>query len=329
MAKRRRRRLGPVAAVAVAAAGAVAYGVWSGQKRWLVDDDPCGPEGLTLPEGDAFTVTTDDGATLDGLVAGPSGAPTVALPHCWGGIRDLWGAVARRLVASGHRVVLYDQRGHGGSTMGRDAVTVDRLGSDLRAVLEHLDVRDVVLAGHSMGGMTIQAFAIAHPEAFAARVRAIVLVATSSNVMPRALAAGIADRAVGDAMLRPWSKNAVGLAFTRRALGDKAHRSHIVATRDAFFGTAGATRAACLVGMSAMDLRAGLETITVPATVVVGTQDRLTPPRMARVLAERIPQAELVVLQGAGHMLPLEEPDAVAEAIAARTTIGKVADPVG
>lgn len=59
--------------------------------------------------------------------------------------------VAHRLLDAGHRVVLYDQRGHGESSLGRAPVTVERLGEDLAAVLKHLDVRDAVLAGHSMG----------------------------------------------------------------------------------------------------------------------------------------------------------------------------------
>jgi pimeloyl-ACP methyl ester carboxylesterase len=80
--------------------------------------------------------------------------------------------------------------------------------------------------------------------------------------------------------------------------------------------------------MSAMDYRGGLASIGLPTTVLVGTKDRLTPPRMARILAEGIPGAELVVLRDAGHMLPLEEPVAVADAIAAHTTIGRAADRV-
>jgi pimeloyl-ACP methyl ester carboxylesterase len=314
--------------ITAVAAGAAAYGVRRAQQRWLGDDDdPCGPDGLTLPAGDPFTVTTDDGAVLDGTVAGPADAPTVVLAHCWGGNRGLWGAVARKLVAAGHRVVLYDQRGHGRSTMGDAAASTDRLGLDLEAVLEHLDVTDAVLAGHSMGGMTIQALAVGHPEVIDARVRALVLAGTSSNVMPRPLAPALADRAVGDALLRPWASNAAGLAFVRGAVGARPYRSHVVATRDAFFGTPGTTRSWCLVGMSGMDYREGLGSISVPTTVIVGTRDTLTPPRMARVLAERIPKAELIVLQGAGHMLPLEEPEAVAAAIAAHTAIGSLAGP--
>ena len=319
MARSRRRNLGKALAVAVAAGAAGALALRAGQKRWATDDDPCGPEGLQLPDGTARTVTTDDGAKLEVLVAGPPDGPTVVLPHCWGGTRALWGAVARRLVQTRHQVVLYDQRGHGTSSMGLSPSTTDRLGDDLRAVLEAVDVRDAVLAGHSMGGMTVQALAVNHPDVIDARVRALVLVATSAHALPRPLAAALADRALGDRMLSPWAKNAVGLAFTRGAVGRKVYRPHVEATRDAFFGTSGKVRSGFLVAISNMDYRKGLASITVPTTVLVGTRDGLTPPRMARVLAEGIPKAELIVLPDAGHMLPLEEPEAVTAAIVAHT----------
>ena len=130
---------------------------------------------LTLPPGTATEVATDDGATLSITVHGDGSStmPPVVLPHCWTGSRIIGVPVARRLLAAGHRVVLYDQRGHGSSTLGRDTVTVDRLGADLAAVVRHLDLCDLVLAGHSMGGMTVMAFACQHPELVRQRVRGL------------------------------------------------------------------------------------------------------------------------------------------------------------
>jgi pimeloyl-ACP methyl ester carboxylesterase len=64
-----------------------------------------------------------------------------------------------------------------------------------------------------------------------------------------------------------------------------------------------------------MDLREGLASVTVPATVLVGTRDRLTPPAVGRALADGL-GVPLVTFAGAGHMLPLEEPDELARLIA-------------
>lgn len=286
--------------------------------RWSELDDPCGPEGLALPEGEARTVTTDDGAELDVLVAGPVDAPTVVLPHCWTGLKDFWAPVARRLVASGHRVVLYDQRGHGRSTMGRDPISTDRLGHDLLAVLDAVGGTDLVLAGHSMGGMTIQALAATHPDVLRDRVRGVALVATTAKSLPRPLPGAVVHRVLGDAASARLAHPGREI-MSRGAVGVQAHRAHVEATHAGFAGTSGAARAGFLVAMSAMDYRNALASIGVPTTVLVGTHDRLTPPARARVLVQGIPGAELVVLQGMGHMLPLEAPEQVADAIAALT----------
>ena len=183
------------------AAGVVAVAVAATRARrtpaWATVDDPLGADGVALPSGARTTVVTDDDARLEVLVTGPDDGSTVVLSHCWTGGMSLWGPVARRLVASGHRVVLYDQRGHGRSTLGRAPLTVDRLGDDLRTVLEALDVRDAVLAGHSMGGMTVQALAANHPDVVASRARGIVLAGTAAHVSRVPIPAWAAAAALG------------------------------------------------------------------------------------------------------------------------------------
>ena len=310
-----RRRTGRRLLTAAALGGLVAAAVVRSRepRGWATGEDPCGPDGLALPEGTASTVPTDDGAELDVLVAGPADGPTVVLPHCWTGTKEIWAPVARRLVADGHRVVLYDQRGHGRSTLGTGPMSTDRLGDDLLAVLDAVGGTDLVLAGHSMGGMTIQALAANHPEVIRERVRGIVLVATAAHVFPRGLPAALVQPFLGDAATARIAKR--GLAMARGAVGAEAHEAHVQATYDAFAATSGAARAGFLVAMTHMDYRDGLADIAVPTTVIVGSHDRLTPLTRARVLASRIPLAELVVLPRLGHMLPLEAPDVVAAAI--------------
>jgi non-heme chloroperoxidase len=287
------------------------------KRRWSRAEDPCGPEGFALPSGEARVVRTSDGAELAATVAGPAGGATVVLSHCWTGARAVWAPVARELVRQGHQVVLYDQRGHGASSVGSAPLTVERLGTDLCEVLEQLEVRDAVLAGHSMGGMSAQAFAIGHPAELAARVRGIVLVSTAARAVPRPLPEAVARTALSDAALRRTGRGWRSLASVRLVVGRQPRMAHLVQARDMLHDTPEAVRLGCLVAMGHMDLREGLTGVDLPATVLVGTQDRLTPPRLARTIAARLPHARLVVLPGAGHMLPWEEPAQVVEAIAA------------
>lgn len=314
---RRRRQLGRLVTVAALGGLVTAAVVRSRSGRgWADGDDPCGPEGLALPEGTERIVTTDDGAELVVFEAGPRKGPSVVLPHCWTGTKEVWAPVARRLVAAGHRVVLYDQRGHARSTLGSGTMDVDRLGEDLLAVLATVPGGDLVLAGHSMGGMTIQALAANHPEVIRDRVRGVVLVATASRSLPMLaprVPAAIFNAVVGERASKAMARR--GLAATRRSHGQRAHRAHVQATHDAFVATPGAVRAGFLVAMARMDYRAGLAGIPVPTTILVGTHDRLTPMARARELHAGIAGSELIVLPGLGHMLPLEAPDEIADAI--------------
>jgi non-heme chloroperoxidase len=262
-----------------------------------------------------LTVSTRDGATLAIWDAGSG--PTVVLPHCWGCTHAVWVPVARRLVEAGHRVVLYDQRGHGASSRGTAQLSMETLANDLAAVLDERGVHDAVLSGHSMGGMTIMALATFRPEVLVARARAIVLVATAAADLgsgaagAERIAAGlIGSPAVGLALRSP-----AGHRFVRGVFGTDPVRSHLDLTRTLFADTVPQVRAGFYAAMSTMNLLEGIATIGIPTTVMIGSLDRLTAPARSDQMVAAIPGARLVTLPGRGHMLPLEDADAVADEI--------------
>lgn len=304
-----------IALVATAAAGAAAVAATRAVRTWERAHDPTAGQPLSLPDGHDVQVPTPDGGLLHATVAGPDDARTFVLAHCWTGDRRVWGPVAKLLVDRGNRVVLYDHRGHGASTAGSHGLSIDALANDLRAVLEHLDLRNVTLGGHSMGGMCAQAFAVQHPESFAERVEAMVLVATACE----AVGVGrFADKLAGRALAntrfdRVLAHPRIGPTFVRGSVGRRPALSHLQATAETFVATAAEARTSFFTSMREMDLTAGLPSINVPVTVVGGTHDRLLPPRYARRIGELIPDARLVMCEDAGHMLPWEEPEQLAE----------------
>jgi non-heme chloroperoxidase len=311
------RRLIATAGAALAAAGSVAA-ARAVDARWAEADDPCRPEERLLPAGERLVVRTDDGADLAVTVAGPdpqTDGPTAVLAHCWTGGREVWAPVAHRLLRRGFRVVLYDQRGHGSSTVGDDGFTIPRLGHDLRAVIEAAEARDAVLAGHSMGGMTIQSLAAEHLDLVADQVSGIVLVATAASGLSRGRQDTVLQRAVASRSVERLMGRSLGHALVRGVVGRSVSRNHLVMTRDLFCACDPEARLGWLTAMQAMDLREGIARLDVPVTVVAGHRDILTPMSRARELAETIPGAQLVRLPDHGHMLPLEAPDEVAEAI--------------
>jgi len=277
-------------------------------------------EVLALPAGREFTVHGADGARLWATTIGPDrpDAPLIVLSHCWTGDHRIWAPVAREL-AREHRVVLYDQRGHGRSTVGTDGLTLDALADDLKAVLDHVDARDAVVAGHSMGGMTAQTYAVRHADHARRSIRHLVLVATAADGMTY----GESYSTRGSAMIgrditgRMVGSGRFGAASVRGVFGQRPHLGHLEATALTFARTPGAVRSGLFYELSRIDLGAWLASVEIPATIVVGTRDTLTPPGRSRRMHELLPNANLITLKGRGHMLPFEAADEVAAAIAA------------
>ena len=275
-------------------------------------EDPCGPEGLAMPSCTFGNVSTDDGVTLAVIEAGDPEGPTVVLAHCWMGGALLWGAVARELADAGCRVVMWDQRGHGSSTLGSSPLTVDQLGDDLHAVLNDLGIRDAVLVGHSMGGMTIQAYAAHHKPDFDSRVRGVVLAATAARPGLVKVPLLVSRLLVGEWQTPAISRKAD--SNDHRPAGPFAHQESVKASYKAMAATTGAARSGFLTAMSRMDWRPDLAAICVPTRILVGTNDRLTPVARARELAAGVPGSELTLLRGRRHMLPYEAPEAIVRA---------------
>lgn len=277
-----------------------------------------------------FTVVTADGVLLrvQEHAAGPalesadqqlsSRVPTVVLAHGWTLTRASWLPVLERLVAAGVRVVTYDQRGHGDSSPLRDHPTVRMLGDDLAAVLDVVAPRDpVVLGGHSMGGMTVMAYAGLHPDDFRSRVAGTVLVATSAGELQNRLRT-LETRAMSLASRLPRipAGRFVTTRGQRRLLfGADADPAQVELTRDMVASTPLPTMGRFFGALGEHDESEALSQLDgIPTVVLVGDRDRLTPPGHSRRLGELIPHAELRILPGRGHMLMYEATDEVVEA---------------
>jgi pimeloyl-ACP methyl ester carboxylesterase len=306
-----------------------------------------------LRQRQTVAVTTIDGARLHATVEGPDDAPvTLVLAHGWTLAQAAWDDVAAeladRVAAGGLRLVRYDQRGHGRSTWGSAGqVSIDLLGEDLAGVLdETTPTGPIVLAGHSMGGMTIMCLAAAHPDLFGPRVRGVALVDTSAgDLAPKARTrAGKVQQRLTPAVL------AVALArarFVERLRGFLPPSSprHRKMVRDLLYGS-DATDVVVLRGAEIMhassvrsfaafypalgehDKRTELAALSrVPVEVLVGESDKLTPVAHSRQLAEVLPDAVLHVEPRCGHMLPQERPALVAEAL--RRLLAGAVEPAG
>ncbi len=225
----------------------------------------------------------------------------------------VWAKQFETFPAAGFRAVAFDSRGHGESRAGETGHSLDNLADDLRTVLESLDLRDVILVGHSMGGMAVQAFAIRHPDVVDERVSGLVLLSTSSHnlVSDAKRVRGAVEKVVniGPDVGTFMRQRNLGLLLALIGFGDDPLPSHVEATREMLAACDKATTREAVSALLHLDLTEGLPKVLVPTLVVVGTADALTPPRDARRIAELIPGARLVEYPDGGHMLMYERTD--------------------
>jgi len=310
--------------IAVTGSAALALGARRAMRRW--ERSALSAEEMAhSPSAKDVRVVRSDGAELAVFVHGdPKGVRTseepslFVLAHGWTNDSRVWAPVARRLVDRGHAVVTYDHRGHGQSRGEVSSFELQTLADDLWAVLEEVDARDAVVAGHSMGGITAQALATTYSGRLRERVKAIVLVATACDKIARQRLADrfgpllVAHPRLDRAMLTPG----LGPLLVRRTVGKDACRAHLDTMCEMFAATSPQARSGFLKAMVAMDLSESLATIDVPVTVIAGERDTLLPLRHSRRIASLVEGARLVEIPDAGHMLPIEVPHLLSEILA-------------
>ncbi len=363
------------AAVGVVAAG-VAVGftverltIGRAVRRMAAIHDPGEPFGSL--RGDPRTVAASDGVELyvevdeprgfaGGAVVGRSpasvgpapaesaGRPTLVFTHGFCLHQDCWHYQRAEFSAS-HRMVFWDQRGHGRSGRlpreegGRiKPVTVDQLGEDLYAVLQATCPQGpVILVGHSMGAMAMMALAAAHPELFGDRIVGAALISTSAGRfedvafgLPRPGAQllhratpGLLGLLARQAALVDRGRSLggdLGLVLTRRyAFGSEVPESVVRFTLDMIESVPIDVIAEFYPAISHLDLGAAVPVFDrVPTLVLGGAGDLVLPVAHSEALADAIPSAAYTVLPESGHAVILEHPDTVNEAL--RTLVDRV-----
>ena len=286
--------------------------------------------------GRPFPVSSADGTRLHAERFGPEAGTVVVLAHGWTERLSFWGPVIRRLVEAGLAPVAYDLRGHGASAEAADGdYCLERFGDDVEAVLAAAlgDGELGVVAGHSLGGMSIAAWADRHDVRRRVHAAALINTALGDLAAGHLLLGEMAKRFEHPALSRllmgsglripPFSSPLQQAVIRHAAFGPTATPGMVAFYEQMLIACAPAARAAAGIALTDMDLFKAVAQLTVPALVVCGDRDRLTPPAQARRIAESLPvPAGLLELEATGHMGPLERPAEIAQAIAdlARST---------
>ena len=250
-----------------------------------------------------------NGVELFYELTGPEDAPVVVFSTSVGATIEMWDPQVRAL-GNRFRLLRYDTRGHGRSQVIDRPTSIEELADDLAGLLDALGIAKAHLVGLSLGGMTGQALAMRHPD----KLESLVLLATSAYLPPaeawteRAAtvrAKGMA--AIADTVMSRWFTR----AFKERAPGA------VAATRERFIANDANGYAICCEAIRDMDLRPAIGAVRTPTLILAGADDPATPVPMMEDIRTRIPDAEMIIVPRAAHLLNLERPEIVNAHLAA------------
>jgi pimeloyl-ACP methyl ester carboxylesterase len=244
--------------------------------------------GLTAAAGIAFEEHAPPRAT---------GVPLV-LVHGAGGTHAHWPEALRRL--PGRRVLAVDLPGHGDSPPPGERA-VPAYARRVVDLLDALGIPRAAVGGHSMGGAIALTLALDAPE----RVAGLLLVGTGARLR------------VAPAILQAWADptraSELATAAAGFFFGASASPELLRAYAEGLASVAPGVVHGDFTACDAFDVIARLGEIRIPARVVVGEEDRLTPPKYSTLLRDKLPGAGFLVVPGAGHMVTWEAPEAVAK----------------
>ncbi len=244
-----------------------------------------------------------NGIDIEHRLEGPADAPVVTLSHSLAATLHLWDAQAPALAAR-YRVLRYDVRGHGRSSVPPPPYTLEQMADDVDGLLGALGIAETHFVGLSMGGLIGMTLALRHPR----RVRSLVLADTTASYGPEraarwderiraAEAGGVAS--LVDMTLGGWFT--AEFRARRPDVMDDV-RAMLAPTRTD--GYVGAIRA-----IGYVDLREAIAKITRPTLILVGEHDQGTDLGMARTMHARIAGSELAVIPNAAHCSCIEAAD--------------------
>jgi pimeloyl-ACP methyl ester carboxylesterase len=308
-------------AAAGLAAGVVAEKVALRKRR--VGDTESG-EGFGTKRGERTRrLARPDGARIFIEESGPRSKRGVVFLHGSALRTDMWHYQMDAF--EGRRLLFYDLRGHGLSLpKGEGDYTIERLAQDLLAVIEDARLEEVVIVGHSVGGMVAQQLCLDHPELQGALIKGLALLNTTYGPAIETVLGGAAvarlERFVRRpfdllgsqsvrldklrAVIKPSDAMFWGVAFA--AFGPQASARQIDFVYDMTAETASDVLFDLIRSYRVFDAAGRLDEITVPCLVVSGSEDHLTLSDASVYLADHLPKAELQLLEGVGHMSMME-----------------------
>ena len=230
----------------------------------------------------------------------PSSAMTVVLIHGSGGNAGMWRKVMEGL-ADGYDSLAVDLPGHGKS-QGEGMKSIPEYREFMKDFFGVLGTGNIVLGGHSLGGGIVQDFVLKYPE----KLRAILLIGTGARlrVLPEAL-----ER------LRQMAEGKIEPRFDPWAFASGATAEVLCEGEREWAKTSPCVRYQDMAACDQFDIIREVEKICIPALMVCGREDRLTPVKYSEYLKGKILGSKMEIVEGAGHAVMLEAPEVLSRVI--------------
>jgi len=250
------------------------------------------------------TFTTRDGVEIYFKDWG-SGKP-VLFSHGWPLDADMWEYQMHHLASHGYRAIAFDRRGFGRSGQPWNGYDYDTFADDIKALIEHLDLRDVTLVGFSMGGGDVSRYLARHGSARVAKLAllgAVTPLFGQKPDFPQGVDQGVFD-GIRDGLLKDRAQFLADFASIFYGTNQGQVVSAGVFTQTLNIALLASLKGTldCVTAFSATDFRPDLAKIDVPTLVVHGDADQVVPfATTGKLAAEAIRGAELKVYAGAPH----------------------------
>lgn len=234
----------------------------------------------------------------------PDGRPIV-FAHAMGMDHSVWDALIP-LLPQGLRIIRFDLRGHGASQTPPAPYAMGALVRDAEVLLDHLQIRDCVFVGSSIGGMVAQGLAIKRLD----QIRALVLANTATKIGTKDSWARLIDEAKAKGLAARFEAD-IAQSFSPAFRGTPAIAQWAALIRaqseEAFLG--------CAAAMAGTDFYTTTASLRLPSLIIASANDAITPADMMRELAELIPAARFCLIRKSGHLPMIEQPTAFADAL--------------
>ncbi len=300
--------------------------------RSYIEDAYRGEDFALLDADRGCVVTTPDGVPLVVREVGPITAPlTVVFAHGFclrmGSFHFQRAALAERW-GDQVRMVFYDQRGHGQSGAAPvETYTVSQLGQDLETILQVMVPRGpIVLVGHSMGGMTVLSHARQFPKHYGSRIVGAALISSAAEGLSRSPVGEILQNPALEAVrfaaryapklvhrTRGAARAVIRPILRAASYGDEHMSPRVVAfSEEMIHDTPIATLVEFLHALEVHDESAALPVLArIPTLIACGDHDVLTPMVHSEEMADVLPDSDLLIVGGAGHLVQLERPELI------------------